>query len=652
MLMARPEPESLLVAGPSHIARVETRDFQVSSPPGTPARPIFRQSLADLFSMQPLAVLNGSFLLGHASTSQRPNASRTNQVHDAVASDDKLSVAIVGTPRFTGPLMDVAASLGTARALLEGYRTQRQGVLSEIHGAFALAIFDEEHDEAILAIDRLGIGSLCYAHDGSRLDFAIGADQVAASGGAGAIDRQSVFRYLFHHAIPGPATVFQGVERLLPGHCLRFGRAGAVAAPYWTINYEESRHAALPELKREFLDTVRNAVADSAAGAKRPGAFLSGGTDSSTIAGMLGEVTGAPARTYSIGFDAEGFDEMGYARIAARHFKTDHHEYYITPDDLVESIPKIAAAYDQPFGNSSALPTYYCARTAEADGIDVMLGGDGGDELFGGNTRYAKQRVFSYYEAAPKALRTAMEALLRPEFVATVPLAKKARSYVEQANVPMPDRLQTYNQLMRLGYANILKPGFLAEVDVEEPLRAMRDWYLRSEAKSLVNRMLALDMKYTLADNDLPKVVRTCELAGVAAAFPFLDDRVVAFSTRLAPELKLKRLQLRWFFKEALRGFLPDAILAKSKHGFGLPFGIWLMKHDALRDLAFGSLESLKQRDIVKPEFLDRLRSDLLKEHASYYGELVWVLMMLEQWFLAHRPTSPLPGQREPNRFS
>ena len=593
--------------------------------------------------MRDPVVLAGCFLPGRALAEQRLDAGVDAELHDRLARDERTAVAIVGTPRFAGALAVVAAARGAARALLDGYRARRHAVLDEVCGAFALAIFDSESDEVTLAIDRIGIGTLCCARDGAQLHFAIAANDVAAASGGGTIDRQGVFRYLFHHAIPGPATVFRGVARLLPGHCLRYGGGDPLVAPYWTIRYDESHRAPLPELKRGFLDTVRGAVADAASRAARPGAFLSGGTDSSTIAGMLGEVTGAPARTWSIGFDAEGFDEMGYARIAARHFKTDHHEYYITPDDLVESIPKIAAAYDQPFGNSSALPAYYCAKLAEAAGVDVMLGGDGGDELFGGNTRYAKQRVFGYYQAAPKALRGAMEALLRPEFVAMVPLAKKARSYVEQANVPMPDRLQTYNQLMRLGYANILEPAFLAQVDVDEPLRAMRAWYARSEAKSLVNRMLALDMKYTLADNDLPKVVRTCELAGVAAAFPFLDDRVVAFSTRLAPELKLKRLQLRWFFKEALRGFLPDAILSKSKHGFGLPFGIWMMKHQALRDLAFGSLESLKQRDIVKPEFLDRLRGDLLREHASYYGELVWVLMMLEQWFLAQRTASPPP---------
>jgi asparagine synthase (glutamine-hydrolysing) len=164
----------------------------------------------------------------------------------------------------------------------------------------------------------------------------------------------------------------------------------------------------------------------------------------------------------------------------------------------------------------------------------------------------------------------------------------------------------------------------------------MRAWYARSNATSLLNRMLAFDFKYTLTDNDLPKVVTACRLAGVEVAFPFLDDAVIAFAERLDPGLKLKGFKLRWFFKHALRDFLPPEILTKSKHGFGLPFGIWLGRDPALRQLAFDSLESLKTRGIVRDAFIDRLRADLLAEHATYYGELVWVLMMLEQWLQAH----------------
>jgi asparagine synthase (glutamine-hydrolysing) len=206
----------------------------------------------------------------------------------------------------------------------------------------------------------------------------------------------------------------------------------------------------------------------------------------------------------------------------------------------------------------------------------------------------------------------------------------------------MPDRMQTYNLIRRIGPETIFEPSFLAEVDVDAPIKAMRAWYARSSAASLVNRMLAFDLKYTLTDNDLPKVVTACHLAGVDVAFPLLDDELVAFAGRLDPDLKLKGLKLRWFFKHALRDFLPPEILNKSKHGFGLPFGIWLRRDPALNAMAFESLEGLKARGIVRADFIDLLRADLVKDHATFYGELVWVLMMLEQWLRVHAPDAKL----------
>jgi asparagine synthase (glutamine-hydrolysing) len=197
----------------------------------------------------------------------------------------------------------------------------------------------------------------------------------------------------------------------------------------------------------------------------------------------------------------------------------------------------------------------------------------------------------------------------------------------------MPARYDNYNLLDRLGPSAVLTPAFLECVDPSLPARQMADTYGLACAKSLVNRMLAFDMKYTLADNDLPKVVRSCELAGVAVRFPMLDDAVVDFSARLAPDLKLKRTRLRYFFKEALRGFLPEEIINKTKHGFGLPFGLWMRSHDRLRDLVMDSLGALKQRAIIRAEFIDELMDARIAEHASYYGSMAWVLMMLELWF-------------------
>jgi asparagine synthase (glutamine-hydrolysing) len=463
------------------------------------------------------------------------------------------------------------------------------------------------------------------------------------------VDPQAIFDYQWFHVIPAPRTIFKGVKRLLPGTCLGFEKGRCNLIHYWRPEFEERRATAIDELSAEFRELLRGAVARTAT-SDALGCYLSGGTDSSTVAGMTGIVTGRPARTYSIGFDVPGYDEMQYARIAAAHFGTDHHEYYVSPRDIVEHVPAIAAHFDQPFGNSSALPAYCCARLARQDGIDHMLAGDGGDELFAGNTRYARQQLFALYDRVPAPLRGSIESVTSRRRLGTLPLLGKVASYVEQASVPLPDRMHMYNLLLRIGFDEIFEPGFLDVVDTGDPRNQQRQVFAAVTAESVVNRMLAYDWKYTLSDNDLPKVVGSASLAGIEVAFPMLDERLLEFSLRLAPALKLRGLRLRWFFKHALAQFLPGEILRKRKHGFGLPFGTWATAHRGLRDFVGDVLGALKRRSIVRAAFIDELLQRRLQEHPGYYGEMVWILMMLEQWQEAHEAAgnrasaSLLPG--------
>jgi asparagine synthase (glutamine-hydrolysing) len=548
--------------------------------------------------------------------------------------------AIFGKPEFRdAKLQALAETEGMAHALAQGYLEHREDIFGRISGAFSAAILDENDGSAYLAIDRSGICPLIYTVKDNVLVFgstlgAINRHPIIKP----ELNHQAIYDYVYFHMIPGPESIYLGQYHLLPGEYLSFKNGNAKVDTYWKMHFIEQEKAPFEVLKAEFLSTLLQSVEHCARGANT-GAFLSGGTDSSTLAGMLGEVTGKAAPTYSIGFEAEGYDEMEYARIASKHFGTRHHEYYVTPGDVAKAIPEIASVYDQPFGNASAMPAYYCAKLAKEDGIERLLGGDGGDELFGGNARYAKQRVFSIYDSIPAPLRhRAIEPLssLIPDN-SRLTLLRKAKSYVDQASVAMPGRLETYNLLERLGPANVFSPEFLSQIDTGNPLKLLEKTYNGAEAKTQLNRMLALDLKFTLADNDLPKVVKTCELAGIDVAFPMLDDRVVAFSARLAPGLKLKGTRLRYFFKEALRGYLPDAILTKSKHGFGLPFGEWLKTDKELQELAQESLDSLKSRGIFRPEFIDELTKLHAENHSSYYGTLIWVLVMLEQWFIQHR---------------
>lgn len=554
--------------------------------------------------------------------------------------DGERLVVVCGRARFSDArLADAARRKGLARAIAEAYAEDGAEILELLAGNFSLAILDRAARKALLANDRMGTRSLCYAADAGKLVFGSNLDAISAHCGAmGGIRRQAIYEYVHFHVIPGPHTLYRDRCRLEPGTYLLWDNGSHRAAPYWRPQFTEDEKRPFPVLKQDFVALLRNGVAQ-AMEQGTTGAFLSGGTDSSTVAGMLRAVTGEAPRTYSIGFDAEGFDEVGYARIAARHFKTRHKEYYVTPDDVVSAIPRIAAVHDQPFGNSSAVPTYYCAKLARDDGVDTLLGGDGGDELFGGNARYGTQYLYSLYGDLPRPMRAAVfEPMIG--LLPGLSIVGKARRYMAHASMPMPARYDHYNLLQRLGPETVFTTEFLDSISRAAPAEQFERAYRSTNATSLINRMLALDFKYTLADNDLPKVVRSSELAGVDARFPLLHDELVAFSTRLAPDLKLRGTRLRYFFKKALRDFLPAEIITKTKHGFGMPFGRWVESHQPLRQLALDSLADLKKRDIVRAEFIDQLTGAHVKSHADYYGTMVWVLMMLEQWLRQHGVSS------------
>ncbi|MDO8264614.1 MAG: asparagine synthase-related protein [Gallionella sp.] len=552
---------------------------------------------------------------------------------------DQDSSLALGSPRFSDPRL---ASLASGKSVLAAWRealTQGAQAASGVTGDFAVGL-REPGGRTFLAVDRFAIRTLCYRVDNGLLRFAARADELANTGTQ--IDPQAIFDYLYFHVIPSPRTIYKGIYRLPPGHYALFENGQLTVAPYWVPSFEEQRDASFSALKDEFRQLLRNAVAMQLDGSK-PACFLSGGTDSSTVAGMAALAGGKTVGTYSIGFDVQGYDEMEFARYAAKQFKTEHHEYYVTPDDLVRSIPAVAANFDQPFGNSSALPSYFCAKMAREDGVSKLLAGDGGDELFGGNTRYAKQRVFGWYAHIPGLLKTGMmEPLLGTRAAAVFALTRKAGSYVEQARVPMPDRLQMYNLITRLGVSEVLTPQLLAQIDTTGPLRLQREVWQNPQGCSHLNQELAFDWRFTLAESDLPKVLGATGFAGVGVGFPMLDDRLLAFSLKLPTEYKLKGQKLRWFFKEALRGFLPDEILTKKKQGFGLPFGVWANTHPALKALATDSLHSLAKRGVVRADFIQTLLTQRLPEHPGYYGEMVWILMMLEQWLRAKAPACRL----------
>ncbi|MBW8306153.1 MAG: asparagine synthase [Thiobacillus sp.] len=550
--------------------------------------------------------------------------------------ENGLAAALYGRPSFLdADLAFIARDQNPAMAVAHGWLRFGEILPTLMQGNFAFAVLEPLKKKAFLALDRVGAERLCYAKHGDQLVFGSSVQSVASHPAVGrVIDPQAIYDYLYFHAIPAPRSLYQGVHKLLPGQALTLKNGQLSTAFYWQADYAPV-DAGFDPHRRDFRKVLDQAVRD--ADAPATAAFLSGGTDSSTIVGALTAARGAPVDTFSIGFDAAGFDEMEYARCAAERYGSRSHEYYLKPADIVTAIPIIAQEYDEPFGNDSAVPTYCCAKAAREAGFENMFAGDGGDEIFGGNARYAKQRLFEAYAHLPALLRRGViEPLTHlPGLSNQFPLTK-LRSYVTQAKIGLPLRLESYNFLHRTPLDQIFAADFIRAVDPSLTDAALSEVYDRTSSDHYINRLMHLDLKFTLADNDLRKVGTMTEAAGIEVHYPLLDDRLVAFANHLPVDYKVRGQKLRWFFKEALDDLLPEKIINKTKHGFGLPFGVWSTQYAPLGDIVGDSLSDFKKRGLIQPAYLDHMLAMQRGQHASYYGVMIWVVMMLEQWLAAN----------------
>ena len=563
----------------------------------------------------------------------------STQATDCVCNDEGLLVTLAGSPHWSDrSLQQLVADKGLALSIAEAFRRHGTGLLGHLRGPFALSIAIPAEERVFLAVDRLGIRPLAWAQHRGNIVFSSNAEAVQAYPGLkSGIDRQALFNYFYFHMVPSPGTIYEGIEKLMPGQCVDIRGNRVERSFYWTAPYAESPSSET-ELAADLGERLQQAVEAATTAGVKTGTFLSGGLDSSTVSGYFSRIAEGQADAYGIGFDAEGYDEMTYARASAAHFGIKLHEYYVTPEDVAEALPKVAAAYDEPFGNASAIPAYFCARVAQEDGKSCLLAGDGGDEIFAGNARYAKQQVFELYSRIPATLRDLVLEPLADHFPMgdRIPPIRKLRSYISQAKMPMPERLESYNFLHRTDIRSIFDDAILDAVDPAYPIDNQRDAYQRARTDSMVKKMLHLDLKITLADNDLRKVSRMCQLAGIDVRYPMLDEDLVEFSASVPTRLLLKRHKLRAFYKDALSDFLPPQTLAKRKHGFGLPFGVWMKSNKQLRELTNDSLIGLRNRGIIRASYIDRLLDAHRSEHADYYGVMIWVMMMLEQWLSAH----------------
>jgi len=529
----------------------------------------------------------------------------------------------------------------SAKWIAELYRTYRRSLLEHLRGNFSIAIWDRQERELLLSVDRFGVKRLCYAEHGSGIVFASQPRGILASGRvAKEVDLSAVTDYLVYNVVPIPRTAFTGVRYLAPGQYLRFTAKGTSCQRYWNMSYPEDLHGSERNLAGDLLDRMENSVRVTSKDLNpaKSGCFLSGGTDSSSIVGLLTRTRRAPVHAFSIGFAEDRFNELEYANVAAEHFGANHVKTLLESVDAQGVIHRIVDAYDEPFGNASAVPSYWCAKLAREHGVEVLLAGDGGDELFGGNERYRKNQVFQRYQRIPLPLRQKIiePAIFRSTLKSGV--VRKAENYIRQANTSNPERYCQWRLLRRFDPEFVLGGGMPFRNGHSDLLATIRAHYREAPATSELNRLLYVDLKMTLGDDDLPKVTRMASLAGVQVRFPYLDHPLADFTGRLRTDLKVRGLEKRYLFKRATSTLLPSAILQKKKHGFGLPIGLWLKTDRRLRTWANEILLDSRayQRGYFRRQFIEHLFCQMENDSTPYFGDLLYVFLMLELWHRRH----------------
>jgi len=533
-----------------------------------------------------------------------------------------------------------ASQMARGEVLAWLYTIEGPDFLRRLEGAFSIALWDENTRRLLLASDPFGIKTLYFCQDGERVLFAsrIGAVRAAHRRTSG-VNPSALMQFLIFSVVTAPLSIFHGIERLRPGFFLTYEKGVLRQLPYWDLQYIESKNHGEKGWAVLLREQLRQAVHRhlSECNPEQTGAYLSGGTDSSSVVAFMSEKF-QHAHSCSISFPVSGFNEIEYARATARCFQSRHHELCLSPQDTLNVIPRIIEYFDEPFANSSALASYHCALLAKRMGLDTLLAGDGGDELFAGNERYATDRRFAVYQSVPKWFR---KGILEP-FASLLPAnggpLSLPRRYIRRANIPNPRRIFSYNVFLSADPGDIFEQGFLEEAPPELWMNIADAHYNEAHASSDLNRMMHLDLKIILADNDLRKVSGTAELAGVRVRYPLLDRHLAEFSGTIPTNLKLKGSEKRYIFKRAMKGILPDMVLFKKKHGFGVPIGDWFLQDAGLRTLAQEVLSDprTRQRGYFRTEFYDQVVDLHRRDHAGYYGEVIWYLVALELWHRQH----------------
>lgn len=537
---------------------------------------------------------------------------------------------------------------GDAEVLVHLYEDAGEAMFSQLRGMFALAIWDAPRRTLVLARDRLGQKPLVYRRTDDRLIFASELKALLALPQEDVprrVDPMALDQYLTYGYVPQPRTILEGVHKLPPAHYAVWRGDDFRVERYWSPDWNHERRRSFGDDAAELRETLGEAVREQMAADVPLGAFLSGGVDSTIIVGLMQKAASRPVKTFSIGFTDAAFDETAYAEEAARFLGTEHHKFIIEPDAW-ETLPALARQFDEPFADSSALPTWRVAQETRRH-VTVALTGDAGDELFGGYDRYralAISEAFHRLPAAPRRWLAGAVARLLPQSGKAKSRLRAAQRFFERINEPTVDRylgwMATFDESSRLGLYSDDQLGRLAsrtapigDAELADPASLLKRAFAAADYRDPAARAMISDILMYLPGDLLFKVDMASMAHGLECRAPFLDHRVVelALAMPLDRKLRLRPGRSKVILKRAFADLIPPSIQTRRKMGFGVPVGSWF--RGELRDELIEVLldRSTLDRGLFRPE---AVRS-LVDEHLSgrrERGHQLWALLMLEFW--------------------
>jgi asparagine synthase (glutamine-hydrolysing) len=538
------------------------------------------------------------------------------------------------------------ATQGDTEVIAHLYEEEGPRLVESLHGMFGLAVWDARRRLLLLARDRVGKKPLYYAEGGGTLSFASELAALMADDAiAREVDHRALDAFLAYRWVPAPMTAFRAVRKLPPASTLVFQDGRAKISRYWRLDFSRKRAIGDPrEVHEELREHIRAATARRLIADVPLGGFLSGGVDSAAVVAAMAEASSRPVQTFSIGFTHEKFNELPLARLIAQRFATDHHELIVEPRAM-ELIPRIVRHYGEPFADDSAIPSFYLAEMARRH-VTVALNGDGGDESFGGYTRYVANLASARMERIPSAVRRALAAagMRVPESGTIDSWPSRVRRMAETLALDPSRRYVAYmTHLNGLRRERLYTDDYRALIGRSVASDVMEGPWRESSAASVVDVMLDVDVQTYLADDLLVKMDIATMASSLEARSPLLDHELMEFAASLPAELKVRGREKKAVLRAALRGWVPDEILDAPKRGFRLPLGDWL--RGELRDFARDVLLDGRAADrgCFRPDYV----RELLDRHAAGvqdHSQGIWTLLMFELWHQQFIDASP----REP----